>query len=71
MEGYSFFPVSRSQRTQGLDVWGNDLDAFLASYEDLIYGGRGVWYTRGSPLDDLECTHEDGIEARDGDYEGD
>lgn len=57
--------------TQGLDVWENDLDAFIASFEDLIYGGRGAWYMRASPLDAFACTHEHEIETRDGDYEGD
>jgi hypothetical protein len=30
-----------------LDVWNNDNDAFLASWEDLNAGGHGTWY-RGS-----------------------
>lgn len=30
-----------------LDVWNNDDDAYLASWEDLVAGGHGTWY-RGS-----------------------
>lgn len=33
--------------TLPLDVWNNDDDAFLASWEDLVAGGHGTWY-RGS-----------------------
>jgi hypothetical protein len=55
---------NRQGRTGGLDVWGNDLDAYVASWEDLVFGGRGIWYSHASPLDSVECTHEDetGIE---------
>jgi len=36
-----------------LDVWNDDIDAHLASWEDLAAGGHGVWYNQS---DDGEVT---------------
>ncbi len=39
-----------------LDLWHNDLDAFLVSCEDLNAGGHGIWYessVEGSYSDEL------------------